>query len=175
MNLTPEAYTVRRTTHEDVDTVMEIINLAKEDMKAAGSDQWQKGSPNAEMIHHDVDAKKSYVLTDADGSIQGTAFISAETEPTYLHIHNGSWRFDAPYTVIHRIAVRRSERGRGLASYLIRYAIAYSKEAGVNHLRIDTHPMNIPMQHFLARSGFSYRGEIDTPEGLRIAYDYQID
>ena len=32
-------FSVRKAQHEDVDTIMEIINLAKEDMKAAGSDQ----------------------------------------------------------------------------------------------------------------------------------------
>ena len=175
MDQNTHSYTVRRATHADVAAAMEIIDLAKEDMRASGSDQWQNGYPNADQLHADVDAGASYVLTDETGAILGTAYICAQDEPSYHVIREGGWRFDAPYTVIHRIAVRRSERGRGLARHLILFAIAYSKEAGVNHLRIDTHPLNIPMQHFLARNGFSRRGLVDLADGVRVAYDYWIE
>ena len=166
-------FSVRKAQHEDVDTIMEIIDLAKEDMKASGSDQWQNGTPNADMIHADIDRGVSYVLCDPDGSIQGTAYISTEQDPTYKVITDGDWRAaEEPYTVIHRIAVRRSERGRGLALHIVNFAKTVAAADGTHQLRIDTHEKNIPMQHFLARNGFSKRGIIQSSEGPRIAYDY---
>lgn len=165
---------VRKTTHQDVPAVMEIIRLAKEDIRASGSDQWQNGKPNAQMIHADVDAGKGYVLVNGQGQILGTAFISCEDEPTYHILHGGAWRSQEPYTVVHRIAVDRSVRGKGLAWELILYAIHCSQEQNIHWLRIDTHPVNIPMQHFLARHGFSQRGIIDVEDGIRLAYDFAV-
>ena len=166
-------FSVRKAQHEDVTTIMEIIDLAKEDMQASGNNQWQNGTPNAGMLHADIDRGVSYVLCDADGSIQGTAYISTEQDPTYKVIWDGAWRAaDEPYTVIHRVAVRRSERGRGLALHIVNFAKTVAAADGTHQLRIDTHEKNIPMQHFLARPGFSRRGIIQSGEGPRIAYDY---
>lgn len=50
----------RKSTFDDIDRILEIIEKAKVELKKMGLDQWQKGYPNREVIESDV--KKELVM-----------------------------------------------------------------------------------------------------------------
>ena len=85
-------------------------------------------------------------------------------DPTYHRIDFGSWKSDAPYAVIHRIAVKH--HGKGIIDFCFNECFRLQ-----GNLRIDTHRDNIPMQKCLIRNGFEYCGVIYLANGdERLAY-----
>ena len=85
-------------------------------------------------------------------------------DATYHRIYEGEWLSDAPYSVIHRIAVKY--HGRGIIDFCFEECFKRFPS-----IRIDTHEDNIPMQKCLSRCGFKYCGIIYLADGAkRLAY-----
>ena len=155
---------IRLATNRDLDTVMAIYDGARAYMKETGNPtQWAGGYPSRELIEDDIARGCCHLVVD-DDSILGVFYFAVEDDPTYRCIFDGSWLSDAPYAVIHRIAVAR--HGCGVAKFCFDYAFAQHPS-----IRIDTHRDNLPMQRALAKNGFSYCGVIYLANGEeRIAY-----
>ena len=54
----------RKSTFDDIDIILEIIEKAKAELKKMRLDQWQKGYPNRGVIESDVKKGISYVLEE---------------------------------------------------------------------------------------------------------------
>ena len=147
--------------------ILEIYEKARAFMAESGNpDQWGTGYPPEEMIRQDIRNGKSYVNLE-DDHIRAVFYFAVEADPTYSYIE-GSWLNDAPYGVIHRIAVDGS--GRGVAAECFAFAAQHCE-----NLRIDTHEKNIPMQRCLTKNGFTRCGTIHLEDGdPRIAYQKVI-
>ena len=147
--------------------ILEIYEKARAFMAESGNpDQWGTGYPPEEMIRQDIRDGKSYVNLEGD-HIRAVFYFAVEADPTYGYIE-GSWLNDAPYGVIHRIAVDGS--GRGVAAECFAFAAQHCE-----NIRIDTHEKNIPMQRCLAKNGFTRCGTIYLEDGdPRIAYQKVI-
>lgn len=160
---------IRNAVEADFPAIMEIYARARRFMASHGNPhQWGDTCwPPEVLIHRDIEAKKSYVC-DMDGTIAAVFFydFGADIEPTYRAIEDGAWESDAPYGVVHRIASAGICKGAGQAC--IQWAFAQS-----GHLRIDTHPDNLPMQALLSKLGFSKQGIIHVVEDdyPRFAYE----
>ena len=66
-----------------------------------------------------------------------------------------------------------------VAGCLFAHSFALAKAQGIASVRIDTHEGNTPMQHAIAKSGFSFCGVIHLVGGVddgepRIAFDKTI-
>ena len=72
----------RKTTIEDINNVMKIINEAKEYFKKNIINQWQDGYPNSDTIYTDIKNNSSYVL-ESENKILATAMVSFEEDETY--------------------------------------------------------------------------------------------
>ncbi len=158
---------VRKTTEADLPRVMEIYAGARAFMAAHGNPrQWGPTCwPPEALIREDIRRGKSYVCVS--DHVCGVFFFDhgPDVEPTYRAIE-GAWGSDAPYGVVHRIASDGS--GRGIGAFCVDWCL---RQCG--HLRIDTHPDNLPMQQLLERLGFVRRGVIHVEEDddPRFAYD----
>ena len=155
---------IRKAAERDLNTVMEIYRLAREFMIAAGNPtQWWEGYPPRELIVNDIKEGNSYVVEE-NGEILAVFYYKTGIDPTYINIENGDWLNDAPYGVIHRIAVR--SKGRGVASFVFDTVYGWCK-----NIRIDTHENNEPMKRALEKNGFKCCGVIRIANGdARIAY-----
>lgn len=147
--------------------ILEIYEKARAFMAESGNpDQWGNGYPPEEMIRQDIRDGKSYVNLEGD-HIRAVFYFAVEADPTYGYIE-GSWLNDAPYGVIHRIAVDGS--GRGVAAECFAFVAQHCE-----NIRIDTHEKNIPMQRCLTKNGFTRCGTIYLEDGdPRIAYQKVI-
>lgn len=159
---------LRLTKTQDLDAVMNIINQAKAYFKEQAINQWQDGYPNEISIINDISRQEAYVLED-DDEIIATVMISKTIESNYNHI-DGKWLQDDNYLVIHRIAIRDDQKGRGLAKIILDEAIKLFEN--MPSIRMDTHDDNLSMQRFLLKYGFEYCGTIylETKEPRR-AYE----
>lgn len=158
---------IEKATLSQLPQIMAIYEKARHFMAQNGNpDQWGMAYPPEEMIRQDILNGKCYVnLTER--KITAAFYFAVEADPTYSHI-DGAWLSDAPYGVIHRIAV--GESGRGVAAECFRFAMEHC-----DNLRIDTHENNIPMQRCLAKLGFQRCGTIYLENGdPRIAYQKVI-
>ena len=119
--------------------------------------------PSRELIKQDIMEDCCYVC-EAQGEAVGVFYYREGNDPTYRSIYEGEWINDAPYAVIHRIAV--ATHCRGVASFCFSHCFARCP-----NIRIDTHRQNLPMQRSLAKNGFSRCGIIYLEDGSeRIAY-----
>lgn len=160
---------VRYSNLNDVDSILELFQQAKDYLKNRKIDQWQNGYPNRNVILEDIKDNDSYVLEEK--RVIGTMCFHLGMDEDYNYIE-GSWNSDQPYGVIHRLVIDESLKGQRKADELLQFAINKAKSKGILSLRVDTHPMNLSMQRFLERNGFEKCGIIYIHHtDLRFAYE----
>ncbi|MBP3890605.1 MAG: GNAT family N-acetyltransferase [Solobacterium sp.] len=150
---------VRKTTIEDLEKIMPIVEEARAYFKAHGIDQWQNGYPNYEGFLEDIKNNGSYVLVE-DKDVVGFCYIGLHDDPNYSLIEEGDWLNEEAYGVIHRIAIKNAKKGNNYASLLLQYAEKLAKEKGISNLRIDTHEKNTSMQALVKKNGYIYCGRV---------------
>lgn len=144
---------IRRATYDDVPVLMDIFRKARGIMRSSGNmHQWNDGYPSEEVVRRDIDNGHCVVLCEEGEVVATMAFIPGP-DPTYAEIYDGGWLSDAPYHVIHRIAV--AEPGHNAAKALLDWGF---RQTG--SIRIDTHKDNVIMQHVLSKYGFTHCGVI---------------
>ena len=162
--------TVRKSTMQDLERIMEIYAFARQFMADHGNpNQWGPTNwPPESLIRRDLAAGNSYVCLNDRGKVVGTFFFiqGADIEPTYRDIKDGAWLDDSSYGVVHRIAADGSEKGTG--TFCLNWA--YSQ---CGHLRIDTHGDNLVMQRLVKKLGFVHCGTIyvEEDDNPRLAYE----
>ncbi len=162
---------IRAARLSDLPAIMEIIGEAKQNLKAQGVNQWQRGYPNADVIKRDIDSGTCYVVEEG-AQVAASFAVSFDGEPDYDRIYNGNWRRQGRFAVVHRVAVRTAWRGHGLASVALHHAEQISRARDIDYLRIDTHRDNLPMRRVLGKNNFSLCGLIDLADGSsRIVFD----
>ena len=150
--------TIRKTVEADLPQIGEIYENAKRFMHLNGNPyQWNKDEPNKETARKDMERGEGYVAEE-DGRIQAVFMFKIGDDPTYHTIEGGAWLSDAPYAVIHRIAV--ATQGRGIIGACIDACFTMHP-----NIRIDTHKDNLPMQKALTKRGFTYCGIIYLENG----------
>ena len=176
----------RKSTFNDVDRILEIIEKAKIELKKLGLDQWQNGYPNREVVENDIKNEFSYVLEEIaekdnksenqiSKKIIGTIVLSPEKEEPYSKIE-GKWITNDDYIVIHRLAVDSEIKNKGIATKILEFSEEECIKNKILSIKTDTHENNEPMKRFLEKNGFSYCGVIyldkepDVGE-KRIAYE----
>lgn len=148
----------RKTTEEDIEKVMEILEKAKKKIARFGIDQWQDGYPAREDVLKDIENGISYVLVD-EGEIVGTTAFSFEEEEAYKNLVAGQWIINNErYGVIHRIAVDGEKGKKGYAKELLQNMEEIAKSQNVFSIRTDTHEGNNGMKSYLYKNGFKYCG-----------------
>lgn len=168
---------LRRSTINDLDEIIEIIDQAKQLLKNDGSPQWQSGDPSREILKSDIEQRISWVLL-VDDKVAGVATLLDQPEPSYAQISAGNWNNTTqPYMTIHRVAVSADYRGQHLSKFLFSNLMTIAMELGFHNLRIDTHLKNQRMQRIAKNLGFEYRGIVNVSDPIdpsRLAYELNL-
>lgn len=157
---------IRKATAEDMKDILTIFSVAKNFMHANGNpNQWNGAYPNEDVLLCDINNGNFYVMYDENESIYGVFALIGGVDETYEYIE-GKWKSDLPYGTIHRIAGNGTKRG------IMRECFDFARQT-YNHLRVDTHQDNIPMQNAVKKCGFEYAGIIYLADGSpRLAFDW---
>ena len=161
---------IRPAKTADINTVLEVYATAREFMRSNGNPtQWGSDYPYETIINDDIAKGQLFVVIDDDTDcIVGCFALIYGDDPTYEYIE-GEWKCDTPYAAIHRVAGNGKRRG------VFEECVAFAK-AHFNHLRIDTHEDNKPMQHVVTKNGFEYTGTIYVEDGSpRRAYEWMAE
>ncbi|MGB0185341.1 MAG: GNAT family N-acetyltransferase [Flavobacteriaceae bacterium] len=165
-----------RAQKKDLVSIMSIINDAQELLAGQNIDQWQNGYPNTAIVLKDIQNNESFILKSESGVCLATAMFSTKNEPTYSKIE-GHWinPKQTIYGVIHRMAVAKNYRGKGLAKFFFNQCEQKLSEKKIPSMRIDTHKDNFGMQKLLKTMGYSYCGVIYLENGdKRLAFEKLI-
>ena len=145
---------IRKTTCDDIDTVMKIYADGREIMlEGKNFLQWPEGYPFRDIIEKDINAGFSYVCTDGS-EILAVFYLSPGPDESYKKI-DGAWLNDKPYGVIHRIARLKTDKAKGVGAFCLEWCFEL-----VKNIRIDTHEDNMPMRKLLEKQGYKYCGII---------------
>jgi ribosomal protein S18 acetylase RimI-like enzyme len=165
-----------KSSRKKLEQIIKIIGEAQEYLAIQNIDQWQNGYPNKEAILKDIKNNESYIITTKESIIIGTAMFSTKKEPTYKSIE-GQWitKSDSKYGVIHRVAISRKYRKKGVAKFIFEKCEQQLRKSEINSMRIDTHEDNIAMQRLLLKLKYLYCGIIYLENGdKRLAYEKYV-
>ena len=151
-------YSFRKANLEDLPGIWEILKGAIQRRKEDGSDQWQDGYPNPEVIRNDIDRGVGYVLSDGD-VIAAYCAILINDEPAYAALE-GKWLTDGDFVVYHRVAVSEKHLGRGLAQQLLKHIEHFARQQGIISIKADTNFDNPGMLRLFEKLGYHYCGEV---------------
>ena len=158
---------IRKARQSELSVIENIYSEGRAFMRERGNmRQWQGGYPSREVILEDIEQGRLYAVEE-EGELLGVFCFFLGVDETYLKIYGGEWlEPERDYGVLHRIAVSKRARGRGVGRLCFDFCFE-----GCGNLRVDTHRDNAPMRHALERNGFSERGIIYLKSGdERIAY-----
>ncbi len=161
---------IRLAQKSEIQDILKIYSVAKKFMRENGNPtQWNGSYPDKETLLGDIDKKHLFVCEEADsGELYGCFALIGGDDPTYAYIE-GKWKSAAPYAAIHRIASNGTKKG--VFCECVRYA-----RTKYDHLRVDTHEDNIPMQRAILKNGFEYTGIIYLENGSpRMAYEWPAE
>lgn len=166
-------FTLTKAMPGDEALCMEIVADGRQFQQEQGFVQWTEDYPALPDIAGDIETHRAYLLRE-DGEVLGYLCLDFDGEPAYTGITEGSWRWEEPYGVVHRLALNRAGRGRGLSSRVFTLVEERCRERGVTYLRLNTGLRNSRMQHILEKNGFTRRGIIVFKGSQKYAYDKRI-
>jgi len=171
MSLT-EQLLLRKAAISEIPAIWEILQDAIEQRRKDGSTQWQDGYPNELSIEKDIENGHGYVFTENE-SILAYAAIIFDKEPAYENIE-GNWLTDGDYTVVHRVAVSKLAKGKGIATKLFESIEGLSLENNIYSIKVDTNFDNTPMLKILDRLKYTYCGEVFFRGSARKAFEKKL-
>ena len=148
----------RKALPEDKDAIWEILQQAIERRRKDGSQQWQSGYPNPEVVQSDIEKGIGFVL-EFEGKVAAYAAVLLNDEPAY-HDIDGAWLSDQDFLVIHRVAVSDLVAGKGFAKEIFSKIEDYAVQQGAFSIKVDTNFDNLAMLHILEKLGYTYCGEV---------------
>lgn len=112
------SYQFRKALLSDLQGIWKIILFAKEIRKQEGSQQWQDGYPNEKTIQSDIEKGYGNVI-ESEGEIVAYFALLFDKEPAY-EVIEGKWKTQGDYAVVHRMAVAKSFKGKGIGKEILK-------------------------------------------------------
>ena len=165
-------YNFKKADSTDIPEIWAILQHAIIRRKNDGSNQWQDGYPNPEVIKNDVEKGYGYVLTD-DETIIGYCAILINDEPEYLKIE-GNWLTNTDFVVFHRVAIAKKYLGRNLSKTIIDFIEDFARKNNIKSLKADTNHDNFAMMKIFEKSGFTFCGIVHFRGSPRRAYEKAV-
>ena len=126
---------------DDLERICTIIRQAQAQMRLRGSRQWQNGYPAAAHITDDIDRGYGHVLCTHTGLVVAYGAVVFDGEPAYAEI-DGTWLDQAPYVVLHRLAVAQEVTGHSDRIHAPHHDIG----PGARHRQLpDRHQLRQPL------------------------------
>lgn len=162
-------YKFRKATTSEIPQIWDILKLAIARRKEEGTDQWQDGYPNPEVILNDIEKNAGFVLTQGD-TIIGYSAVIINDEPAYAKIE-GEWLTNADFVVIHRIAISENYLGKGLSKKLLAFIEDFALNNNIYSIKADTNFDNIAMLKIFEKQGYTLCGEVYFRGSARKAFE----
>ena len=148
----------RKAKITELPEIWNIIQGAIQRRKEDGSNQWQDGYPNPEVLQNDIDKEAAFVLTE-NNTIVGYCAVLINDEPEYANIE-GKWLTNADFVVFHRVAIAETHLGKGLAKKIFKYIEDFAIKNKIYSIKADTNFDNLAMISIFEKIGYTFCGEV---------------
>jgi len=162
-------YQFRQANYSEASQIWQILKDAIKRRKEDGSNQWQDGYPNMEVVKSDIEKKIGFVFTQND-TIIGYSAVIINDEPDYINIE-GKWLSDQDFIVYHRVAISDEFLAKGMAKKMMKLIEQYALSKNIYSLKADTNHDNIPMMKIFEKLGYSFCGIVYIRQSPRRAYE----
>lgn len=162
-------YHFRKAQLSETTSIWEILRQAIIRRKEDGSNQWQDGYPNPEVVQKDIEKGQGFVLVKGE-TIIGYSAVILNDEPAYAAIQ-GKWLTNEDFVVIHRVALSEKYLGKGLAKKIIGYVEDFALQNSIYSVKADTNFDNIAMMKVFENLGYTLCGEVYFRGSPRKAYE----
>jgi RimJ/RimL family protein N-acetyltransferase len=162
-------YQFRQANYSEASQIWQILKDAIKRRKEDGSNQWQDGYPNMEVVKSDIEKKIGFVFTQND-TIIGYSAVIINDEPDYINIE-GKWLSDQDFIVYHRVAISEEFLAKGMAKKMMKLIEQYALSKNIYSIKADTNHDNIPMMKIFKKLGYSFCGIVYIRQSPRRAYE----
>lgn len=162
-------YQFRKATPADAPHIWIILQNAILRRKADGSNQWQDGYPNLEIVQNDIEKGIGYVLTNGK-IIVGYAAVLINNEPAYENLQ-GEWLTHGDFVVFHRVAIAEGYTGQNLSKKIIDFIEEFALANNIHSLKADTNYDNFAMMKIFEKAEFVFCGIVHFRGSPRRAYE----
>ena len=162
-------YNFRKATLSEINPIWDILQQAIIRRKNDGSNQWQDGYPNLEVVKKDIEKESGYVLTEGE-TIVGYIAVLINDEPAYEKIE-GEWLTNDDFVLFHRVAIAENYLGKGLAKMMINYIEDFAVENNIKSIKADTNFDNDAMLNIFEKIGYKYCGQVYLRGNPRRAFE----
>ena len=162
-------YNFRKATLSEINPIWDILQQAIIRRKNDGSNQWQDGYPNLEVVQKDIEKESGYVLTEGE-TIVGYIAVLINDEPAYEKIE-GEWLTNDDFVLFHRVAIAENYLGKGLAKMMINYIEDFALKNKIKSIKADTNFDNDAMLNIFEKLGYKYCGQVYLRGNPRKAFE----
>tara|TARA_B110000977_G_scaffold139632_1_gene177238 strand:- start:7 stop:516 length:510 start_codon:yes stop_codon:yes gene_type:complete len=162
-------YHFRPAKSSEATQIWQILKDAIQRRKEDGSNQWQDGYPNIDVVKEDIEREIGFVFTQNESIIGYTAVIIND-EPDYLNIE-GKWLTNQDFVVFHRVAIAEKFLSKGLAKKMMLFIEQYALSKNIYSLKADTNHDNIPMLKIFGKLNYTFCGTVYIRQSPRKAYE----
>lgn len=162
-------FTFQKAIKIQIPAIWKILQQAIERRKKDGSNQWQDGYPNVQVIESDIEKGVGFVLFENNEIIAYTAILIND-EPEYSRIQ-GKWLTNGDFVVFHRVAIADAYAGKGISHKLMDYIKEYALKNNIYSIKADTNFDNPAMMRIFEKAGYTYCGEVFFRGSPRKAYE----
>lgn len=163
------SFNFRKAINSEIPQIWGILQQAILRRKEDGSNQWQDGYPNPEVLKEDILKEVGFVLIE-EHVIIGYCAILINDEPEYEKIE-GKWLTDGDFVVFHRVAISETHLGKGLAKLMMKYIEDFAINNQIYSIKADTNHDNLAMMNIFEKSGYTFCGTVYFRESPRKAYE----
>ena len=163
----------RKATLQEIPQIWEILQKAIQRRKEDGSNQWQDGYPNPEILKADIEKGAGFVLSESENLV-GYCAVLINNEPAYEGIE-GKWLTNEDFVVVHRIAIAQNYLGKGLAKEMMKFIEEFAIQNNIYSVKADTNFDNLAMMKSFEKAGYIYCGEVYFRGSARRAYEKVLE
>lgn len=142
----------------EVDVILQLTKSCGKHMRAQGIDQWDEDYPDRESIRKDLETETLFAYREGN-QILGIVVVNESQDEEYGEIHWSTSEEDKNI-VVHRLAVRPDQQGKGIGRKLMDFAEQWAKENNYDAIRLDTYSQNPRNQRFYTNRGYTNLGSV---------------
>ena len=142
----------------ELEAILQLTRACGQHMRDNGIDQWDEHYPDRAVLVNDLQTETLFAYREGD-EILGVVVLNETQDEEYGDV---SWSTseDDRNIVVHRLAVRPDQQGRGLGRKLMDFAEQWARDNRYDAIRLDTYSQNPRNQRFYTNRGYRDLGPV---------------
>ena len=146
---------IRPASRDDAPIILNLWKGSAEWLQSNDIDQWNPEEFNLERVLKFMNRESDIYLASIDNEIVGTYLITWQDPFIWKELDNSESGY------IHKLAVNRNFKGKGIGLQLLRSAEEQIKGKGKRYVRLDCMADNIRLNQYYKDAGFQFVRRIE--------------